>query len=439
MAALWCPEAAHANTHMPKLFRAVQRSDAVVKARIVAMGRAKSRRTATLRVLEPIIGTCGERVGVIAWWPKRELLGYEADRVGYFCLRRSAKHPGFYHDILGPSGDSKEPMLVKGDRVDLSGVGIPPAVSTYLEPCTPGAVETVLRWLRGPKLTARPTEASFRFDEPLTFEVTVTNSTRLPMALPAAGDRFGECFGVGLADAHGANLLGRGPCLVSQDVPPVQPIRVLAPGGAFTARVTVRAVPIDRYAQDPRRARTAVLSLSTPYPSRDVREGLWGGVATAEAPIRLTCPFRRWAADLPRPNARWAVWIGTRGSWNWQRVVAGPRQAIPLFVGLRAPELASPHRIDRLPLPLARALASCMRIEHGGRPLAGPAPDTERVLTWLAGLSRGVQHLCQFDLARHRSFERPGLYRLGLVLPGKREPSLSNVLELLVLEAAGAP
>lgn len=88
-----------------------------------------------------------------------------------------------------------------------------------------------------------------------------------------------------------------------------------------------------------------------------------------------------------------------------------------------------------------KALASCIRVERGGKVVPGTAFDEAAVQALLVRLKKEVPVTCNtanngldcsLNLAEHFDMTTPGEYRVRLVLPDSTEPSLSNVAVLTV-------
>jgi len=421
----------------------------VVRARVIRTEEARADNeadTATLRVEKVVFGQCAKTIK----------LGYDVDEVHhepyidgavyYLCLKPHEDCPGLYD---GVNAGANRIRVTKG-KVDLSRIPIPEFVRPHLKQPTPQALETVMRWLRGLTLDVKPTEDTFRCDEPIELSATLTNTSTLPMKLlRASAHALGPYGWIRLWDPHGFRVLAQPvlegnhrPDEVDQPTPRIsQEVFTLAPGGSFVCRARFRC-RLDDFVQDPAGTRTLTMRYDTGFwctPPRHV----WQGQATARRPIRLLCPYRRWAADLQQPNAQWSVSIGNAGSGSctdWRPLTAAPGHSVEVAIGLEYPKGASGawtqfSRLDPIGQGLAGSIASCFRVERQGKAVAGPKADTKAVAKWLTTLPRdGYDHELKLDLAGCFPFDRPGSYRVRLVPPGANGPSSSNVLTVTVPE-----
>ena len=414
---------------------AVQEAAAIVKAKAIAVERGKRGDVVTLKVLKRLVGDCAAEISVQAGRYSEPRKAFVVGRVYYVCLVRAWKRPGVYAEANSDWGK----IPVDGETAAVSQVDIPASIRHQVAKPTPEAVEAVILWLRGPALEAKAVKRAFRCDEPFELDVTFTNPSRFPITLPVS-----DCVHLtDLVGAHGFTLSGDWADSWPSgerffDGPEADgytgPRQTLPPGASLTIRVKLPAPPLSAYGQDPANARSAKLCYSMGSSRKELPAHHWQGHRYVATDIRLTCPYRRWAANLPRPNGQWAVSIGSRVSSNWRPLVAGPRQPIPIVVGLepRASQDTA-DLIERLAGREASALAACFRVEREGRTIPGPKADGDALRKLLARLAGRAEHMCQLDLAGHFAFREPGTYRLRLVLPGPKAPSLSNVLELRVL------
>jgi hypothetical protein len=218
----------------------------------------------------------------------------------------------------------------------------------------------------------------------------------------------------------------------------------LAPGQSVsrTFRFYLR---LDDFAEDPEIARTVCVS-SWPGWS----EGFWVGRLMAQCPVRLTCPYRSWAAELRRPAGDWAVSLSTNvfGEPTVMTVVSGRAAwidvAIRRYVARRPVAQRdkwndfSMNVVDLTPDD-RKALAACLRVERDGKPvpcLAAQGPELPKFLAALPADEAAfvAQH---FNVGEFFDLKAPGTYHVRLALPTAPAPSLSNILTVRVPAAEG--
>ncbi|MCY3018037.1 MAG: hypothetical protein NTW87_03265 [Planctomycetota bacterium] len=439
--------AAFTTTPLPRM---VTGATAVVKVKVLKIEQPDPKRTdrqfITLEVEKLLAGKCDQRIeyvygGNTAYGNSP---GYTVGEECYLCLEPDDEEQGKYREVN--FGHSK--IAIRDGKVVLWERVVPEYLKKRVENLTTQGFEDLALWLRGPTITLKPVKESFSCDEPIEFALTVKNQTADPMVLVAGhGLAFGAQCDLMLWDAHGFACSdnwvygGRKSYGDEETFPDDQKDfrRRLEPGKTFTASARFH-VRLDDFQQDPAEVRVAVLR----YWSRAGEEAhkeaeYWGESLQTSCSVRITCPYPRWAADLRRPSKALAVCLYLSNYSNAQVVV--PKQGIRLEVGFirpMNPELTKELSggVDLLtPADVKKALASCLRIEHDGKVLAGPKPDSERVLAWLAA-QRPITHGkgAELDLAEYLGVDAPGVYRIRFVLPDKDGDALSNVVQLTVPE-----
>ena len=449
-------------------------ADAVVRAKVLKdedhYTAEPHGRVATLEVEKVLIGKCDRQIRILhSDINPQEKEGYAPGEVYYLCLVSAgvsydklppAALKGMYHEV----NYSHTKIPVKGDKVELpEELRVPDYVKPMLADLSVKNFEAVLLWLRGPSLAAKPTKEVFQCDEPLELEVTMTNTSSLPMRLMCGSpEGFRAFFNAKLRDsggfpvafyASGAGNLDGSYLYGTKDM---EASRLLAPGESLkgTVRFDIR---LQYYRQDPQRTRSLALDYHGNNEWGEAVKDGWRGGQYVRIPVRIACPYRSWAEGLRRPNSQWAVSLcAITGYFNdAARATVSPKQGVWVTVLIDSPDPAD-VAFDRraggegstgqtLSVAEQKALASCIRVECGGKVVPGPALD-EAVLqallsrfkkdapTALRGTNTGFS--CPLNLAEHFDLAAPGDYRMRLTLPDPKEPSLSNVA-ILTVPAAG--
>ncbi|MEA3366570.1 MAG: hypothetical protein U9R68_00485 [Planctomycetota bacterium] len=433
------------------LSSAVQRADAVVRARAVGTENWPVARRAGGRTAEPVPVTLFEVKRYLAGQcpsPVRVHLPTGDDAVALppavgevclLCLRPAPWWPGLWREVY----DGATVLPVVDGRVR------PPAnlqMSDEWQRRFPDrsltAWEDGLIWARGPCMEVEPPADAFPCDGPVTLRITFTNPGRLPMTLPLGpGPEAAGRFVLELFDWHGHRVVRDWRCRRagerdrSGERPRHEKV-TLRPDESVTR--TLRMLPATAaFRQDPRRVRAARLVFKEGFGGGD-----WGGEAATRFPIRFRCRFDRWARDLQAPSRCWAVtmkydWSGTR-----LRRTVGSARDLRLSVHLFRPARPRYTTVWREALTPGeqRALAACFRIERGGKVLPGPSPEPEVVRAILARLDPARAHwaLEPVNLAEFFDLSVPGDYRVRAVLPGPAGPTRSHVVDVRIVAGEGA-
>ncbi|MBL7140959.1 MAG: hypothetical protein ISS74_08625 [Planctomycetes bacterium] len=415
--------------------RAVAGETKPVQAQPVDGGTPRPITVTTFTVEKVLAGACPDRVQVL---PGKHP-GYRAGTAYVLCLV-----PSPYEDVWQGLYEGQASIRIEDGRCILPEFyWIRDDLRPLLGDFSVEAMERAVRRFRGPAMTVRPLQDAFRCDEPLGFAVTLTNPwpEAMTLVLPA-GEAFGRHVTLRLADAGGFNALTRAwhsPAYGAMPPPPDEPADAkitLAPGESVTREVRFRVL-LAEFRQDPQRVQSAVVCYSG--------SGDWRGRQYARCPVRLTCPYRRWAGDLARPAPAWAVHLGGPywdGDARW-RTVAN-RDDVPVYVVLERGWVHQPGRVRGYTSwsqwrPLAdeasrATLAACFRVTRGGQAVAGLALQPDRVRALLDGLDPEAPRpvISDINLARYFDFSEPGQYEIRLVLPCEGGPSLSRVLYVYV-------
>ena len=416
----------------------VQNAPLIVKAKAIQT-RPTTRKdwsVATFAVEKTLRGHC-DRIIKVLHEPEVGVfeISYPPGRVFYLCLSPSLEDAGMYLD----SDYGLNAIFLKNGKVDMTEVPVPKDVKRLLSDRSPANFEAVVRWLLGPRIGAVPVKRVFRYDEPFELRLTMTNPSKFPMKLiVGSADRFDEHFRVWLHDANGFDLHRR---LWPDDYEP-KSWRNVEDTVTLTRRIRIR-VRQNQYLVDPASAQTIRFLYLPRCRRRRMPKDCWRRHASTTIPIRVTCPRRRWAADLQRPNAEWAVSLGESDAWTERPAPGVAPRGTEVVLSLSRPQdeytmYFLDDDIHPLPPHVATSLAACIRVEHDGRFRPGPKRDDKALRRWLATLRKTVlYHQFKLDLARHFPLDRPGSYRVRVALPGAKRPSLSNVLKVVI--PAGTP
>jgi|GEM_PF-4071441 len=375
-----------------------------------------------LEVEKVLSGQCDQKI-IYA-----DLLGrlggprYKVGEECYLFLEHDEGHPGKYQDVDYGYGkiEIKDGKVVPWQE-KLSD-------DNRLKNLTPEGFEDLINSLRAPTLTIKPKKESFSYDEPIEFSVAIKNERPDSMKLSSGWKTsFGEQCELKLWDAQGFSCSERifeGRKSKSKDDSPMEkesfPKRLDA-GSTFTtsARFFLHQ---DDFQQSPEMARLAVFRYSG-YPAIQAR-----------CAIHITCPDA-WAENLIKPCKAFAVSLEAR------RYVQ-PLPGIPLrlmFMRPAYPEVKKESHGESLdfnmPDEVKKAIASCLRVEHDGKVLAGAPPESEPIMKWSAARSpwpskQGIE----FNIADYWPIDAPGVYRVRFVLPDKDGDALSNVVQFTVPE-----
>ena len=424
----------------------VQRATLIVRAKLMRTEEAERHGhdqgpdypdTAVFAVQKILFGRCARtiRMQYGSGWALWE--GLVGGGVYYLCLSPSDDRPGVYRE----ANDGLTPMLARGNRVKLKGIRVPKSAKPRLRRPTPETLERVIGWLRGPTLTVKPVKPAFRCDESLLFDVTLANRSALHMELPVGADTvaFNEHFRGSLWDAQGFPLLIDCSCKLHPFEPgdwaQAEATRRLAPGRTVAGRVRLDILLSD-YAQDPANADTLRLAYKPFVREKKVHGPVWTGVSTVNVPIRVTCPYAKWAATLSRHNGELLVTLGNGECTKRERLVALPATGVPVAFAVERPTRdVARYTLDEpaeLEPDLERCAAACFRVERNGRRLPGPRAEDAAARRFAERAAARGQFPLAVDLARYYAFDTAGTYRVRLVLPGARRPSLSNILEVVV-------
>jgi len=416
--------------------RAVAGETAPVQARPVDGGPPRAVTVTTFTVENVLAGACPERVRVL---PGKHP-GYRAGTAYLLCLVPSA-----YAEVWQGVYGGRASIGIEDGRCVLPELyAFRDDERVLLGDFSVETVERAILRFRGPMMTVRPLHDTFRCDEALAFAVTLTNPCPEPMTLVVpAGDAFGRRLWLRLVDAHGFDVLseaGYSPAYAATPPPPEEPADAkvtLAPGESVTREVRFRLVLSD-FRQDPERVRSAIVQFSE-------WEG-WHGRQYARCPVRLTCPYRRWADGLARSAPAWAVRVGGAYWGNEACHVTASRHDVPVSIILERGWVHQPGRGRGAPLhsewrPFGddadrATLAACFRVTRDGEPVAGPAPKADRVRALLDGFEPEAARpvIVDINLAEHFDFSEPGRYEVRLALPCEGGPSLSRVLHVYILK-----
>jgi hypothetical protein len=344
-------------------------------------------------------------------------------------------------------------MLVKPNgRVDTSEVPVPEPFRDTLSDPTPQTLEGVIRWIRGPTITAKPTRPSFPCDGPIELDLVLTNESPMPMTLemPPGDNGAGALFSADLWDRQGVRILAGYEWAVNLQAQPgrrePEPVRrTLPPGASLPAKVSF-LLPLSHCAQDPANARTLSLILRAGGAQEEAPGSprLWRGLKRADVPIRVTCPYAEWASTLAQPSGPWLALIGNRSPFYGAHIVSCVDGPVPMSIGLAADGLGAGRLwaflgYDELPgTEIEALLAPWFRVTRDGVALPGPQADRETAAARLEKLRPRHDWIVHtLDLAKHFPFDRPGTYRVRLVLPAGGGDSLSNVLTVRILDEKG--
>jgi hypothetical protein len=433
----------------------VWRSTLIVRAKVISIGRLEREgdedypiETATVAVEKVLFGSCDRIIHIY----DHVATGYgeqaEVGGVYYLCLYRLSTRPGYHNEIN--AGLSK--MQLKDDgRVHVDKLIIPDSLKTVLTNPTQETLEGVIRWLRGPTVSATPVKQAFQCDEPIEFDVTLTNDSPLLMKLEMGSDAhaLSRLIGAALWDEKGFPILGElGNCFVP---PPVahadgkvkQIVRTLRPGESLEGRLRYRVLLSDCI-QDPARTRSLSLTIITgEYMEEDIPPAdVWRGYTRVDAPLRLTCPHERWTATLSRPAGPLRVQIGGQDESDWRPIRAHAGQPVRVTIACAPPKRESryfdwDYSTLAIVAPKAkRPLAACWKVTRGGKALTGQKATREEIAAWLESVRESDDDNGHtFDLAKHFPLKEPGTYRVRLALPFAEGDSLSNVLTVQVVDA----
>jgi hypothetical protein len=401
----------------------------------------------TLEVEKILAGKCDKQIPYVLGDTTAEMggPGYVVGEECYLCLVPDSWEPGRFREInFGHSKFAiKDGKIVMWERI------VPENLKKRVENLTPQGFEDLVKSLRGPTITIKPTKESFSCDEPIEFTVTVKNDTSGPIVMMGGdGLAFGAQCDLRLFDDQGFPCTDE--CVSGgnksfDDKPDFQSNqklfrRRLETGSTFSASARFY-VRLDAFQQDPERARVAVL---TYYPHTDETEQkdaeYLGRPLQTSCAIRVTCPHPHLADSLRKPSKNFAVCQYLMPTYSNAQIVA-PKEGIRLWVVFLRPEDpesagGAANAIDMLtPDEVKKALASCLRIEHDGIVLAGEKPDSKRVMAWLAE-KRSMEHRAgvELDISDYWPIDAPGVYRVRFVLPDKDGDALSNVVQFTVPE-----
>lgn len=401
--------------------------------------KGKGGQVATLRVEKVFAGRCDPIIKIVYGASAQESeITYPPGEVAYLCLVPARDQAGMYEEVNYGFGK----IVVRDSRVILPEIEIPAGIRERMKDLSLEHVEAVLQWVRGPAMFVRATRDSYRCDEPLYVEVTLTNTSLIPMRLTCGvNEGFGANCSAMLWDEPGHRLWNRqldgGDADYGRNTMPADKTNAmvtLQPGRSLVGKA--RFLPrLADYVQDPSRARTLVVGYR-PRAEETSWEKNWSGYVTARCPLRLTCPFPRWASELERPNRTGSVAIST--VQDGTTVVLSPRQSLWVRIMLTR-SVQDPERFRDMhgcywtadDEPILDVLASCLRVERDGKRLTDPKPDAELLKRWLDGLGHG-------DMIHYRDVQwpipsgAPGTYRLRCILPGEDGPSESNWLTVTV-------
>lgn len=412
-----------------------------VRVRPVDGGSPRPVAVTTFRVDRVLAGSCPKRVQVR---PGKHP-GYRAGTVYLLCLVPSA-----YEGVWEGAYEGLASIRIADGRCVMPELyWIQEKDRPHFGDFSVEAVERAVRRFRGPAMTVRPLQDAFRFDEPLGFAVTLTNPWPEPMTLVLArGEGIPFYAGLRLVDARGFGVLTKSwhSLLHEPGRPPrgeqADPKVTLAPGESVTREVRF-FVPLSEFQQDPARTRTAIV--------RYYGSGDWQGRQYGRCPVRLRCPYRRWAGELARSGTAWAVRLDSPYWDHDARRTVANRDDVPVYVVLLRGWVHQPGGVRRHTVGSdwrtfgddgdRATLAACFRVTRGDKTVAGPTPQPDRVRTLLEGLDPEARRpvIADINLARYFDFSEPGLYRVRLVLPCEGGPSLSRALRVYVpVPTAGA-
>jgi hypothetical protein len=431
-------------TSFPEL---VTRSQAVVKVKILKVEPPDNDHwhvhLLTLEVQKRLLGNCSDKIEYI-WGGNTAFVESPAYAVGeecYLCLVPDDREQGRYREVN--FGHSK--IGIQDEKVSLWERTIPENLKKRLAKLTTTEFEDWVIYLRGPEINVAPMRVCFACDEPFEFSVTINNRTGSPMLLGGGeGFAFGGHCDLMLWDANGFPCTSNWTYGGYKDYASIESfsdahtdlVRI-EPGQKFTGKARF-FLPLQNFSQDPTSVRVAAIRYS-PRTSGGKEKDIepWEGSVQATCPLRLTCAYPRWAADLHKPSKNVSISLSLSSYTAAQ--VSIPKQGITLYVFLSPPSQPTMQEIggstDLLtPAEVKKAIFSCLRIERDGMPLEAQKADGDSVRAWFASrfpITDGKGAL--LDLAAYGNFG-PGVYRVRLVLPGPDGDALSNVVQITVPE-----
>ena len=307
-----------------------------------------------------------------------------------------------------------------------------------------------IRYLRGPEVGVRPTKPSFRWDEPMTLEVTFTNPAFREMKLlfappPLAENSFLDQY----LSAEGLPICSSGAPRDRRETKPVEVI--VGPRESTRRKVTI----LPRFKERAKYKLSSAAWITVEYTMDLVEEveSAWEGPAfSAAAPIKIACED----ADFTRRLAD----VGRRYAFRLESLRKTLTVGEPARVNVVAAQLASPARMERLvrsafrgggawglvPAERFPALVRQLEVTRDGRRVEVKAAEGGAA-TWLRRLvesyetPRGVvvcwppgwRHLgVELDLRDYFDLTQTGHYTVRLIVPpeetGEKRALASNLI-----------
>jgi hypothetical protein len=429
---LLCSPEAFGMFWMKDLRETVQDADRVIRGKVLrgADVRKPAPQVALLRVLKHF-KPGGEEQLEVEIEKTTANPGKYALRKGeicYLCLSKLGEKPGVYQEIN--FGHSK--FEVKEGEVDLGKVKVPDSLKFLLPDRKEKTFENALAWIAGPVLSVKTAEKSYRCDQDMFFDVTLTNRSRIPMKIPFGKKlALGSHFDLSLVGKHGfyAVIQAYGGYDKGSEYFPDEEKSILAsldPGKSAEGRIRFR-IPLDRYFQDPENIRHAELRYS-PRKSGALQPHQWSGHTSIRLPIEVDCPYRDWAETLMRPNSAAAVALEAPG-------VGSPDRPLRVTVNVNRCKAGETHGGYLIPFQgekgkkILAELARCFEISRDGKVLQASAGDRELLLEFIESQP---SFTIEVDLSEVFDFSKPGEYSLRFHLPGSDGFSVSQQVRVRI-------
>jgi hypothetical protein len=357
---------------------------------------------------------------------------YREGEVCFLCLEKSGEKPGTYQEVN--YGHTKIP--VEDGQVSLGEVKVPDPLKFLLPDRKVETFENALRWIRGPEITMKAKAETSLCDGDILFDVTMKNVSRTSMKISVReGLALGCLFDISLLGKHGffaACRISGGYNKDEQYFPNEERnciVTELQPGKSIKGLIRFR-IPLDRYFQDPTNTRFGKITYRL-GDGGNVQPGQWTGEASVTVPLKITCPYQKWAQTLMIPNRTTSIRLDIPA-------VLSPDHTLGVMIDVNRSKAGKAHEgytsysfQEEGGKKVLAELARCFEISRKGKVIHKNGGDRETLkqfveTTWNVSFA--------IDLSKHFDFSKPGEYRLRFYLPGPDGFTVSQQVRMLVPE-----